>query len=289
MSSAEREANHRRSTRSEELAVVETVLGREIDGRDLLEIGAGDGAQLSELAKRCRSAKGIDLADSPYAGPRPAHIGTSDGLPLPFADSTFDVVFSSNVLERVAHLDEIQSEIRRVLRPGGIAIHIVPTQHWRLWTSLSHYFTLLRDHPFARQGCRSPRATVRVIADALVCPRHGARGSRFSEYSYFKPSWWSHRFRAGGWTEVLSCPIGIFYTGHRLFGDALDMKTRRALARRLGSSTHLFALRVRKQLSGLALANPAQYRQNMIQAAASTRPSMRKMPRATCPPPRLHH
>jgi ubiquinone/menaquinone biosynthesis C-methylase UbiE len=285
MSSTEREANHRRLTRIEEAAVVKTVLGREIDGRDLLEIGSGDGTQLSELSKRCRSAKGIDLDDSPYAASE--RVRTYDGWHIPFADSTFDVVFSSNVLEHIEHLDEIQSEIRRVLRPGGLAIHIVPTQHWRLWTSLSHYFTLLRDHPFTAHRCRSLRATARMIADTFVCPRHGARGSRFSEYSYFKPSWWSHKFRAGGWTEVLSCPVGIFYTGHRLFGDALDMKTRRALARRLGSSTHLFALRVRKGLSGFALGNPAQYRQTMIQAAASTRQSMRKG--ATCPPPRLHH
>jgi ubiquinone/menaquinone biosynthesis C-methylase UbiE len=251
MNVAQREASHRRLTRIEEIAVVNDVLGHKIDGCDLLEIGSGDGTQLFELSKHCRSAQGIELADSPYAASRPGDVRTYDGRYIPFRDSTFDVVFSSNVLEHIAHLDEIQSEIGRVLRPGGLAIHILPTQHWRLWTSLSHYLTLLRDPPFARHRCQSPRATARAIADALVCPRHGTRGSRFSEYLYFKPSWWSQKFRAGGWTEVLSCPVGIFYTGHRLLGDALNMEIRRALARRLGSSTHLFVLRARKRLSAM--------------------------------------
>jgi ubiquinone/menaquinone biosynthesis C-methylase UbiE len=242
MTFAEREASHRRLTRIEEIAVVYKTLAQEIDGRDLLEIGSGDGTQLFELSKRC-SAQGIELVDSPYAASRPSHVKTYDGRHIPFADANFDVVFSSNVLEHIAHLDEMQGEIARVLRPGGIAIHILPTQHWRLWTSLSHYPTLLREPPFARHRCQSLRATARAIADTLVCPRHGTRGSRFTEYLYFQPSWWSQKFRAGGWTEVLSCPVGIFYTGHRLLGDVLSMEARRALARRFGSSTHLFALR----------------------------------------------
>lgn len=45
---------------------------------------------------------------------------------LPFADGSFDVVFASHVLEHVAQDQRAMEEIRRVLRPGGLAILEVP-------------------------------------------------------------------------------------------------------------------------------------------------------------------
>jgi SAM-dependent methyltransferase len=45
---------------------------------------------------------------------------------LPFDDCTYDFVFASHVLEHVSHDEKAISEIRRVLRPNGIAILPVP-------------------------------------------------------------------------------------------------------------------------------------------------------------------
>lgn len=42
-----------------------------------------------------------------------------DGKTIPFADKTFDSVFSSEVLEHVFNPDEILPEINRVMKPGG--------------------------------------------------------------------------------------------------------------------------------------------------------------------------
>jgi len=242
MSAAERESAHRRETRLEEMRVLRQRAGEYLQGSELLEIGSGDGTQLAELAKHCQAVRGIDVAESPYATSRIAEISNYDGRTIPFADRSFDVVFSSNVLEHIAHLQVIQQEIARVLRPGGVAIHILPTHHWRLWTTLSHYPTMWRPVEGQVTVRRSLRSRAIALADALVAPRHGTRGTRFTEYFYFRPAWWAQQFQASGWKIALSCPVGLFYTGHRWRGPKLGMNRRRALARWLGSATHLFVL-----------------------------------------------
>ena len=49
-----------------------------------------------------------------------------DGKIIPFPDSSFDHVFSSEVFEHVENLDEILSELHRVLKPGGKILITVP-------------------------------------------------------------------------------------------------------------------------------------------------------------------
>ena len=45
---------------------------------------------------------------------------------LPFADATYDFVFASHVLEHISNDGKALSEIRRILKPNGIAILPVP-------------------------------------------------------------------------------------------------------------------------------------------------------------------
>lgn len=60
--------------------------------------------------------------------------GTLDQAKFP--DDTFDVIFSSHVLEHIAEPKALLLEMRRVLRPGGLHVSVVPTQFaspsWRL-------------------------------------------------------------------------------------------------------------------------------------------------------------
>ncbi|MEX2446148.1 MAG: class I SAM-dependent methyltransferase [Dehalococcoidia bacterium] len=49
---------------------------------------------------------------------------------LPFPDSHFDLVFSVAVFEHVQDYDSALQEIRRVLKPGGVALHVFPAR-WR--------------------------------------------------------------------------------------------------------------------------------------------------------------
>ena len=45
---------------------------------------------------------------------------------LPFSDSSYDFVFASHVLEHIQNDHDALAEIKRVLRPGGIAVLPVP-------------------------------------------------------------------------------------------------------------------------------------------------------------------
>lgn len=49
-----------------------------------------------------------------------------DGRTLPFADASFDSIFSSEVFEHIFNLPEILDELCRVLKPGGHMLVTVP-------------------------------------------------------------------------------------------------------------------------------------------------------------------
>ena len=103
-------------------------------GARVLEFGAGTGQQARLLADRGFDVAAIDLADSAYAQHLVFPVQHYDGEHIPLADQSVDVVFSSNVLEHVENIPAIMSEFRRILRPGGFGVHVMPTPAWRFWT-----------------------------------------------------------------------------------------------------------------------------------------------------------
>lgn len=48
------------------------------------------------------------------------------GKPFPFADNSFDFVFSSNVIEHLNNRENYERETLRILKPGGYAMIITP-------------------------------------------------------------------------------------------------------------------------------------------------------------------
>ena len=111
-------------------------------GMKLLEIGAGTGRQAIELANAGFYVEAVELRSteidsSQYAEGRVFPIVDYDGRHIPFPDHSFDIVFSSNVLEHVRDLVYMHGEIRRVLKCDGYAVHVLPTHAWRLWTLIS--------------------------------------------------------------------------------------------------------------------------------------------------------
>jgi SAM-dependent methyltransferase len=243
--------------RKEEL---QQVLNRHADlftGKDLLEIGSGAGRQLRTLSHICKSAVGIEVADSLYTPLRVMEIREYDGENIPFPDRSFDVIFSSHVLEHIRNEQAIYREMQRVMRPDGVSINIVPTHIWKLWTSIFHYPTLparaldklrrmtnaIYDRSNDGVGENDQRGVGEKWLDYLFEPRHGELGNRISEHWLFHPSVWRKRLESHGWRVASIEGMGLAYTAHSFLGPRVSMETRKRWSGILGSSAILIVLR----------------------------------------------
>jgi ubiquinone/menaquinone biosynthesis C-methylase UbiE len=99
-------------------------------GKRVLEIGVGAGADFENWCRYAEHATGIDLTERALQltgerlrlqGIAPQRYGLSraDAEHLPFADGSFDLVYSWGVLLCAPDVQQAFREVRRVLRPGG--------------------------------------------------------------------------------------------------------------------------------------------------------------------------
>jgi SAM-dependent methyltransferase len=115
------------------------ILG-DVAGKDVLEVGSGAGQCSRWIRDRGGRSFGLDLSirqlqhskriDEQTGVPVPSVLGTATHLP--FADGSFDVVFSSfGALQFISDLDIAVAETARVLRPGGrFAFSITHPTRW---------------------------------------------------------------------------------------------------------------------------------------------------------------
>ena len=119
------------------------------DGEAVLEVAVGTGKQLVELARRNPGGRtvGIELAQGMLAktGWRLARaaierveLRRGDALALPFADSSFDLLVNSYMLDLLPRDDipRALAEFGRVLRPGGRLVLSNMTKGQRPWHRL---------------------------------------------------------------------------------------------------------------------------------------------------------
>jgi ubiquinone/menaquinone biosynthesis C-methylase UbiE len=102
-------------------------------GQRVLDVGNGQGIDLARYAQAGAEATGIDLTPRhvELANRHLAALGLAgesilgDGERLPFEDGRFDRVSSNGVLHHTPDMPAALHEIRRVLKPGGVATVIV--------------------------------------------------------------------------------------------------------------------------------------------------------------------
>ena len=102
-----------------------------LKGKHLLEIGCGMGYDSLEFLKRGVRVTATDLTPNAIKvtrrhfeveGVQADEIRTANALELPFADETFDAVWSNGVLHATGDTSRAIREARRVLKTGGRAI-----------------------------------------------------------------------------------------------------------------------------------------------------------------------
>lgn len=259
--------------RCEELAAIRQWLaaqGRR--GANLLEIGGGNGFLANELTTLGFQVTSID--------PRPREpsyfpVQPGNSTQLSFADDSFDVIFSSNVLEHIPPIDAAIREMKRVLKPGGIMIHTMPTPmntlltmlgqpigYWGgLWFVLRQAAGLLRKAlPPSRKAASlsskethdssaKPTATGQSVSKAdliramelvnplrlLIPEPHGVSPSCFEELWDWRPKVWCDRFGKHGLTVKEVKPLPLAYSRHALLPFRGE-RLRRYVARKGKSS-----------------------------------------------------
>jgi SAM-dependent methyltransferase len=95
----------------------------------VLDVGCGNGVALQALEGWTHKA-GVDVSEQLLKLARQkgidAHTCDVDTGAMPFADASFDLVVSTDVIEHVLHTDHLLNEINRVLRPDGLYVAVIP-------------------------------------------------------------------------------------------------------------------------------------------------------------------
>lgn len=131
------------------------------DVSEALHLGCGRdlGGMLALFPKSIRVV-GVD-PDATALQEYPGEAYEADGAAMPFADESFDLVFSEYVLEHLAQPQAVFAEVARVLRPGGRFIALAPN-FWS-YKSLAAWLTPHRLHEIAVKTLR--RDTARETKD----------------------------------------------------------------------------------------------------------------------------
>jgi ubiquinone/menaquinone biosynthesis C-methylase UbiE len=156
-------------------------------GKDVLEVGVGLGSDFVRFARAGARLHGIDLTEAAVALVRrrleleglSAEVTVADAEALPFADESFDLVYSWGVLHHTPDTQRALREVRRVLRPGGEArVMLYARRSWvglglwlrhalargRPWHSLSHVIARHMESPGTK--AYTPRELERLFRDA---------------------------------------------------------------------------------------------------------------------------
>lgn len=99
-------------------------LGVQLPGARVLDVGGGPGYFADAFARRGARYVGLEpnAGEMSAAGIQLSNSVRGDGTNLPFADNSFDVVYSSNVAEHIPNPWDMGEEMLRVTRPGGLTI-----------------------------------------------------------------------------------------------------------------------------------------------------------------------
>lgn len=126
--------------------MIQSAAGDRLNGR-VFEDGCGLGSYLSRLSTGTNFAAGLEIEfeRALEAAAKTPRVVCGVGEQLPFADNTFDLILSHEVLEHVQDDAAAVREIVRTLRPGGRLVLFCPNRgypfetHGIYWRGKYHF------------------------------------------------------------------------------------------------------------------------------------------------------
>jgi ubiquinone/menaquinone biosynthesis C-methylase UbiE len=118
-------------------------LAGELHGRNVLDVGCGDGTLTLAFARGgAASVVGCDIDPRMISRAisralkehQALHYTVADGVHLPFADQSFDLVTAITVLAFVRDAERMVREMARALKPGG-SLLIGDLGKWSFWAA----------------------------------------------------------------------------------------------------------------------------------------------------------
>jgi SAM-dependent methyltransferase len=207
------------------LANIETVLASApADGR-LLDLGCADGerTRLYAAAARTSDVHGVEVVPDAAEAARGRGITVTEAdlnRPLPLPDTAFDLVVSNQVLEHLVDTDAFVSEVRRVLKPGGMVV--TSTENLASWHNVAAL--LLGWQPFSLGNVSDRQAGLGNPAAIHRAEEPGARSwqhMRVFSYRALRELFASHGLRVltikGAGYYPLPARVGAIDPRHAAF------------------------------------------------------------------------
>jgi SAM-dependent methyltransferase len=201
-------------------------------GKQVLEIGLGEGSDSERLIRQGARWSGVDLSAESIARVRTRltlrelpheELRQASVLELPFPDNSFDVVFSHGVLHHVPNIKQAQTEIHRVLRPGGELV-IMMYARWSLNYLVSigiiRRAALLAMYPLARAGKTMSHGAHGMLVGHLDNAR------AIGLFRYLRLEEFTHHN-----TDGPATPYALVYDRRRLKQDFPSFRVRRTFKR----------------------------------------------------------
>lgn len=203
-----------------------------VAGKKVLEIGLGEGSDSELLIRNGARWSGVDLTDESISRVRTRlalrhlpyeELRQGSALELPFADSSFDMVFSHGVLHHVPEVKTAQSEIHRVLCPDGELV-IMMYARWSLnylvSISLFRRAALLAAFPLARAGI------LKADQDQAMLAGHLDNAKKMGLFRYLRLNEFVHHN-----TDGPANPYALVYDRRRIEQDFPSFRVTRTYKR----------------------------------------------------------
>jgi ubiquinone/menaquinone biosynthesis C-methylase UbiE len=129
------------------MAVVEMPL-KDLAGKRVLEVGPGAGGHSALFARHGAIMTSLDITPARARATNAkfrlmgelaegCNAVNGDSEALPFADDTFDIVYSNGVLHHTLDTEKAIAEVLRVLKPGGQAVIMLYCKSsWHYWVNM---------------------------------------------------------------------------------------------------------------------------------------------------------